>query len=60
MYDELKNQLKNRNVFSGRTVAIIGLENIVVIDSEEGVLVADINKIQDVIKVAEEIKNRSK
>ena len=60
MNDELKNQLKNRNVFSGRTVATIGLENIVVIDSEEGVLVADINKIQDVIKVAEEIKNRSK
>ena len=60
MYDELKNQLKNRNVFSDRTVTTIGLENIVVIDSEEGVLVADINKIQDVIKVAEEIKNRSK
>lgn len=45
---------------SGRTVATIGLENIVVIDSEEGVLVADINKIQDVKKIAEEIKNRNK
>ena len=45
---------------SGRTVATIGLENVVVIDSEEGVLVADINKIQDVKKVAEEIKNRNK
>ncbi|MCQ2600289.1 MAG: mannose-1-phosphate guanylyltransferase/mannose-6-phosphate isomerase [Treponema sp.] len=45
---------------SGRTVATIGLENIVVIDSEEGVLVADINKIQDVKKIAEEIKGRNK
>ena len=45
---------------SGRTVATIGLENVVVIDSEEGVLVADINKIQDVKKIAEEIKGRNK
>ena len=45
---------------SGRTVATIGHENVVVIDSEEGVLVADINKIQDVKKIAEEIKGRNK
>ena len=45
---------------SDRTVATIGLKDIVIINSDEGILVADINQIQDVKKIAEEIKSRNK
>lgn len=41
-----------------RTIATIGLENIVVVDAEDSLLIADISKIQDVKKIAEEIKKR--
>ena len=41
-----------------RTIATIGLDNIVIVDSEDGLLVAAKGKIQDVKKVAEEIKGR--
>ena len=41
-----------------RTVATIGLDNIVIIDSDDALLVAVKGKIQDVKKVAEEIKKR--
>ena len=42
-----------------RTIATIGLDNIVIVDSDDGLLVAAKGKIQDVKKVAEEIKRRS-
>ena len=43
-----------------RTIATIGLDNIVIVDSDDGLLVAAKGKIQDVKKVAEIIKKRSK
>jgi mannose-1-phosphate guanylyltransferase/mannose-1-phosphate guanylyltransferase/mannose-6-phosphate isomerase len=41
-----------------RTIATIGLDNVVIVDSDEALLVAAKGKIQDVKKVAEEIKRR--
>ena len=41
-----------------RTIATIGLDNVVIVDSDDGLLVAAKGKIQDVKKVAEEIKGR--
>ena len=43
-----------------RTIATIGLDNIVIVDSDDGLLIAAKGKIQDVKKVAEIIKNRTK
>lgn len=43
-----------------RTIATIGLDNVVIVDSEDSLLVAAKGKIQDVKKVAEIIKGRSK
>jgi len=42
-----------------RTIATIGLDNIVIVDSDDALLVAAKGKIQDVKKVAEIIKNRN-
>ena len=41
-----------------RTIATIGLDDIVIVDSDEALLVAAKGKIQDVKKVAEQIKAR--
>ncbi len=41
-----------------RTIATIGLDNIVIVDSDDSLLVAAKGKIQDVKKIAEEIKKR--
>ena len=41
-----------------RTIATIGLDNIVIVDSDDALLVAAKGKIQDGKKVAEEIKVR--
>lgn len=41
-----------------RTIATIGLDNIVIVDSDDSLLVAAKGKIQDVKKVAEEMKRR--
>ena len=41
-----------------RTIATIGLDDIVVVDSDDAILIAAKGKIQDVKKVAEEIKKR--
>ena len=43
-----------------RTIATIGLDNIVVVDSDDSLLIAAKGKIQDVKKVAELIKARNK
>lgn len=43
---------------SKRTVATIGLENVVIVDSEDAVLIAAKDKIQDVKKIAEIMKSR--
>ena len=43
-----------------RTIVTIGLDNIVIVDSDDALLVAAKGKIQDVKKVAEEIKGRGK
>ena len=42
-----------------RTIATIGLENIVVVDSDDSLLIAAKDKIQDVKKVAETMKARA-
>ena len=41
-----------------RTIATIGLDDVVIVDSEDALLIAAKGKIQDVKKVAEIIKNR--
>lgn len=41
-----------------RTIATIGLDSIVIVDSDDALLVAAKDKIQDVKKVAEIIKKR--
>lgn len=41
-----------------RTIATIGLDDVVIVDSDEALLVAAKGKIQDVKKIAEQIKNR--
>ncbi len=43
-----------------RTIATIGLDNVVVVDSEDSLLIAVKSKIQDVKKVAEIIKSQMK
>lgn len=43
---------------SGRPVAVIGLENLVVVDSPDGLLISAMDKIQDVKKIVEILKNR--
>lgn len=43
-----------------RTIATIGLDNVVIVDSDDSLLVAAKGKIQDVKKVAEIIKERTK
>ena len=50
-----------RNTFiqsDGRLVAVVGLENIIVIDTPDALLVADRDRTQDVKKVVEELKLR--
>lgn len=42
-----------------RTIATIGLDDVVIVDSDDALLVAAKGKIQDVKKVAEEIKKRN-
>ena len=42
-----------------RTIAIIGLDNVVVVDSDDSLLIAAKGKIQDVKKIAEIIKSRN-
>jgi len=42
-----------------RTIATIGLDDVVIVDSDDALLVAAKGKIQDVKKVAEIIKNRN-
>lgn len=66
--DENKNALKgdvialdtkNSYIRGGkRTIATIGLDNIVVVDADDSLLIAKMDSIQDVKKVAETIKAR--
>ena len=71
---ELSPKDENRNVLKGdvialdtsnsyirgqkRTIATIGLKDIVIVDAEDSILIADMHKIQDVKKIAEEMKKR--
>lgn len=41
-----------------RTIATIGLDNVVIVDADDSLLIARMDKIQDVKKVAEEMKKR--
>ena len=43
-----------------RTIATIGLDNLVIVDSDDALLIAAKGKVQDVKKVAEIIKERTK
>ncbi len=42
----------------GKTIAVVGLENVVVVDFDDAILVSSKQKVQDVKKVAEQIKKR--
>jgi len=54
-------QSKNCFIKSDRKlVAVIGLENIIVIDTDDAILIARKDKVQDVKKVIEELKKRGK
>ena len=39
-------------------IATIGLDNVVIVDADDSLLIARMDKIQDVKKVAEEMKKR--
>ncbi|MBR0101151.1 MAG: mannose-1-phosphate guanylyltransferase [Treponema sp.] len=55
--DQINIDSKNCITYSsGRLVATIGLENVVVIETGDAVLVCDKNKVQDVKKVVEQLK----
>lgn len=41
-----------------RTIATIGLDNVVIVDSDDSLLIAKMDNIQDVKKIAEEMKKR--
>ena len=67
--DENKNVIKGDDVITinttssyirggKRTLAVIGLDDVVVVDSDDSLLIAAKGKVQDVKKVAEEIKKR--
>lgn len=72
---EIQNKDSNQNVIKGdvitldttssyirggkRTIATIGLDDVVIVDSDDALLVAAKGKIQDVKKIAEEIKQRN-
>ena len=45
---------------SGRLVATIGLDNVVVVETPDAVLVCDKNKVQDVKKIVEQLKKDGK
>ena len=50
---------KNSYIRGGkRTIATIGLDNVVIVDSDDSLLIAKMDQIQDVKKVAEEMKKR--
>ena len=50
---------KNSYIRGGkRTVATIGLDNFVIVDSDDSLLIAKKDKIQDVKKIAEQMKAR--
>ncbi len=71
---EIQNKDSNKNVIKGdvialdttssyirggkRMIATIGLDNMIIVDSEDSLLIAAKDKIQDVKKVAEEMKKR--
>jgi mannose-1-phosphate guanylyltransferase len=42
-----------------KPVAVVGLENIAVINTENGILVADMNELQRVKKVIRELKDKA-
>lgn len=50
---------KHTLVFSGtkRVIATIGLENIVIVDTEDALLICDKNRTQDVKAIVEELRN---
>lgn len=55
--DQINVSTKNSIIYSsGRLVATIGLENIVVVETPDAVLVCDKSKVQDVKKVVEQLK----
>ncbi len=67
--DENKNAVKGEDIITldttnsyirggKRTVATIGLNNVVIVDGDDALLVASMDKIQDVKKIAEQIKSR--
>ena len=57
--DVIALETKNSYIRGGkRTVATIGLDNVVIVDSDDSLLIARMDKIQDVKKVAEQMKAR--
>lgn len=69
--DELGNSLRGQTVTvattnsavwaeSGRLVAVVGLDNVIVVDTEDAVLVAARSRSQDVGQVVEQLKRRGR
>ncbi|MCF7793526.1 MAG: mannose-1-phosphate guanylyltransferase [Candidatus Cloacimonetes bacterium] len=51
---------KNNYVNSAKFVSLIGVENLVVVESEDALLIADKDKSEDVKKIVEKLKNNKK
>ncbi|MGD8226542.1 MAG: hypothetical protein PVI20_02105, partial [Desulfobacteraceae bacterium] len=45
---------------SGRLVACLGLKNCLVIDTPDALLVADLNRTEEIRKIVEELQNKQK
>jgi mannose-1-phosphate guanylyltransferase len=48
------------SAMSGRMVACLGIKGLVVVDTEDAVLVADINRAQDIKAIVDQLKNMKK
>ena len=45
---------------SGRLVACLGLKNVLVVDTEDALLIADLDKSQDIRKIVNKLKEKGK
>lgn len=56
--DVLLHHSQNNYCYSeSRLVSLLGVENLVVVETKDAVLVADKNKVQDIKKIVEQLKN---
>jgi mannose-1-phosphate guanylyltransferase/mannose-1-phosphate guanylyltransferase/mannose-6-phosphate isomerase len=56
--DVLLHQSQNNYCYSeSRLVSLLGVQGLVVVETKDAVLVADKNKVQDIKKIVEQLKN---